>query len=85
MFKFFETPQFRFFFSFMIGLGIMSLFRPLCEGTECQIIRAPPLHEVEKTTYKIGNKCYQFKTASVECTSEGVIEPFEVRSLIGRK
>jgi hypothetical protein len=82
MFKFFETAQFRFFFSFMIGLGIMSLFRPLCKGTECQIVKAPPPHEVETTTYKIGAKCYQFKTGSVDCPGEGVIEAFEVRSLI---
>lgn len=84
MFKFFETPQFRFFFSFMIGLGIMSLFRPLCKGNECQVVKAPPPHEVEKTTYKIGEKCYQFKTGTVECPAEGVIEAFEVRSLISR-
>jgi hypothetical protein len=66
----------------MIGLGIMSLFRPLCKGTDCQVIKAPPLHEVEKTTYKIGPKCYQFKTGPVDCPAEGVIESFEVRSLI---
>lgn len=82
MFKFFETAQFRFFFSFIIGVGIMSLFRPLCKGTDCQVIKAPPTTEVEKTTYKIGNKCYQFKTHTLECPSEGVIEPFQVRSLI---
>jgi hypothetical protein len=84
MFKFFETPQFRFFFSMIVGVGIMSLFRPLCKGTDCQIVKAPPPHEVEKTTYKIGNKCYQFKTTPLECPTEGVIEAFEVRSLIGR-
>ena len=84
MFKFFETPQFRFFFSFIIGVGLMSLFRPLCKGHDCQIVRAPPPHEIEQTTYKIGSKCYQFKTNSLECPSEGVIEPFEVRSLVSR-
>jgi hypothetical protein len=84
MFKFFETPQFHFFFSFMVGLGIMSLFRPVCKGTDCQLIKAPPPNEVQKTTYKIGSKCYQFKTQTTECTPEGVIEPFEVRSLIRR-
>jgi hypothetical protein len=77
MFKFFETPQFHFFFSFIIGVGIMSLFRPLCKGSECQIVKAPPIPEVEKTTYKIGSKCYQFKTHTTECTPEGVVEAFQ--------
>lgn len=57
----------------------MSLFKPLCKGNECQIVKAPPLQEVEKTTYKIGTKCYQFKTHTTDCPSEGVIEPFEVK------
>jgi hypothetical protein len=78
MLKFFETPQFHFFFSFIIGVAIMSLFRPLCKGTECQIIKAPPPHEVEKITYKIGSKCYQFKTQTTECPTEGIIEAFQV-------
>lgn len=79
MLKFFETKQFHFFFSFIIGVAIMSLFRPLCKGNECRIIKAPPPQEVEKTTYKIGSKCFQFKTYSTDCPSEGVIEPFEMR------
>jgi hypothetical protein len=81
MFKFFETPQFHFFFSFIIGVAIMSLFRPLCKGNDCQIIKAPPPTEVEKTTYKIGNKCYQFKTNTTECPTTGVIEPFEEKPI----
>ena len=59
----------------------MSLFRPLCKGNDCQIIKAPPPSEVEKTTYKIGNKCYQFKTNTMECPTVGVIEPFEVQPI----
>lgn len=81
MFKFFETPQFRFFFSFIVGVAIMSLFKPLCKGNDCQIIKAPPVAEVEKTTYKIGSKCYQFKTNTRDCPSEGIIEPFEVKPI----
>jgi hypothetical protein len=76
MFKFFETKQFHYFFSFIIGVAIMSLFRPLCKGNECNIVKAPPPGEVTKTTYRIGTKCYQFKTTPADCTPEGVIEPF---------
>lgn len=78
MFKFFETQQFHWFFSIMIGIAIVSLFRPLCKGSECQVIKAPPPHEVEQTTYRIGSKCYQFKTHTTECPTEGVIEPFRL-------
>jgi hypothetical protein len=80
MFKFFETPQFHFFFSFIIGVALMSLFRPLCKGSECQIIKAPPPNEVEKKTYKIGSKCYKFKTYSIDCPKQGIIEAFQTGS-----
>ena len=77
MSKFFETKQFHFFFSFIIGVGIMSLFRPLCKGSECQLVKAPHPKEVQETTYRIGSKCYKFKTHPMDCPSQGIIEAFQ--------
>jgi len=57
----------------------MSLLRPLCNGPECIVQKAPPVDEVNKTTYQLGSKCYQFRSAPVDCPKEGVIEPFTLR------
>ena len=85
MLKFFETKEFHMFFSIIIGIALVSLFRPLCKGDECRIVKAPPLNEVEKTTYKIGAKCYQFKTHTTECSDTGIIESYVDAPLSAQK
>jgi hypothetical protein len=79
MFEFLKSKTFNTLFSFILGLGLMSLLRPLCHGPECIVQKAPPVDEVNKTTYQLGSKCYQFRSAPVDCPKEGVIEPFSVR------
>jgi hypothetical protein len=79
MFEFLKSKQFNVLFSFLLGFGIMALLRPICHGPECLIQKAPPLEEVNKATYQLGSKCYQFRSAIVECPKSGVIEPFTVR------
>jgi hypothetical protein len=79
MFEFLRSKHFDTIFSFVIGLGLMALLRPLCHGPECIVQKAPPLEEVNKSTYQLGSKCYQFRSLPVDCPKEGVIEPFSVR------
>lgn len=79
MFEFLKSKKFNILFSFLLGFGIMALLRPICNGAECLIQKAPPLEEVNKATYQLGSKCYQFRSATVECPKTGVIEPFVVR------
>lgn len=78
MFEFLKTKSFNSVFSFVIGLGIMALLRPVCHGAACIIQKAPPVEEVSKTTYQLGAKCYQFKSAPVDCPADGIIESFYV-------
>jgi hypothetical protein len=54
----------------------MSLTIPLCKGDECFIKKAPSIEEMKKNTFKIGSKCYQFKSDIVTCPSSGSIEAF---------
>jgi hypothetical protein len=79
MFEFLKSKRFDYVFSFILGLGIMALMKPVCRGTECRVQKAPPLEEVTKTTYQYGAKCYQFKSEIAECKPSGVIEPFQQR------
>ena len=77
MFGFLKSPIFNYVFSFLLGLGLMALLKPECKGSACQIQKAPPLEEVKKTTYQLTSGCYQFKAETIECPSQGAIEPFQ--------
>ena len=48
-------------------LGIASLFRKVCKDRSCIAFRAPPLKDLEKDTYKLDDKCYEYKTKAVKC------------------
>lgn len=78
IFDFMKTKSFNYVFSFLLGLGLLALFRPVCKGDNCLVVRAPPANEIKTTTYQIGNRCYQFDTFIQDCPSSGVIEAFEV-------
>lgn len=77
MFEFLKTERFNMISSFILGLGLMTLLKPICKGAECKILKAPPLEEVTHSTYQLGGKCYQFRTAPITCPAGTVIEPFQ--------
>ena len=77
MFEFLRTETFSIIFSFILGLGCISLLKPACSGNDCKIQKAPPYEEVSKSTYQLGAECYQFHANPISCPTTGVIEPFE--------
>jgi hypothetical protein len=81
MFGFLKTEGYNIVFSIVIGIGLVAVFKPGCRDNQCAIKKAPPVDEVTKSTYQIGDKCYKFKVNNIECPSKGAIEPFEVAPL----
>ena len=57
--------------SIMLGFGIAAMFRPLCKGPDCLIVRGPPVHEVRNSVYQFGSRCVEFTAQPVECKSAG--------------
>jgi hypothetical protein len=74
--KFINDERFNVFFSFVLGLGIICIARPICQGAECQVAKPPSDKDFEKHVYKLGQKCYEFKTEVVECPASGTVEAF---------
>jgi len=72
-----KGPLFRILVSFMLGVAIVMVVSPICRGSSCMIIKAPPLHEVKDTVYHIGSKCYKFTPVGMDCPASGVVEAFE--------
>jgi hypothetical protein len=77
MFEFLKTENFSNVASFLLGLGLMCLLKAECKGSECKILKAPPLDEVNKATYQLGGKCYKFRSSPIDCPAGTIIEPFE--------
>jgi hypothetical protein len=80
MFEFLQSKSFNAVFSFILGLGIIALLKPICHGPSCIVQKAPSVEEVTKSTYQLGSKCFQFATEPVDCPKEGVIEAFQTRT-----
>ena len=74
--KFINDERFNVFFSFALGLGLVCIARPICEGKDCQVSKPPTDKDFEKYVYRLGHKCYEFKTEVVECPTSGTIEAF---------
>jgi hypothetical protein len=77
MLKLIQSDTFDTVFSFVLALGCMALLKPICKGSECEVVKPPPFDEVKSTTYQLGSKCYKFHMEHMECPEKGAIEPFE--------
>lgn len=70
MFNFIEIidrPGFATIISVVLGFGLAAIFRPLCKGPDCLIIRGPPVNEIRGAVYQFGTKCVEFDAKAVEC------------------
>jgi hypothetical protein len=79
MFEFLKSKNFHYLFSFLIGFGVVAILRPICDGNECIVEKAPPLSEVNSSTYQLGSKCYQFRSSAIECPRSGIVESFYIK------
>lgn len=83
MFEFLKSEKFSMFFSFVLGLALVSIFTPMCKGEKCEKHKAPSLEDMKKTTYKLGSKCYQFHADILTCPAAPtkIYEAFEIARL----
>ena len=75
--RFLQDKRFDIFFSVILGIGIICMIRPVCEGNDCTLRKAPQEKDFDKFVYRMGKKCYQFKTKIVSCPASGAVEAFE--------
>ncbi len=72
-----KDPRFDVVFSFLMGVFIILLIKPICKGDSCFTYKAPPMKEINEHAYKIGDICYKFVPKESKCPAMGVIEPFQ--------
>ena len=80
--SFLNDDRFNIFFSFILGVGLVCICRPLCSGSECNVTKAPTEKDFDKYVYRMGGgKCFEFKSEIVNCPVSGTIEAFRECSL----
>ena len=71
-----DTRVGRIVISAILGIGLASIFRKVCNSRECLVFEAPPIKEVTEHVYKYNGRCYRFKESSVACDAEKRIVEF---------
>lgn len=68
-----STPIGSIVISVILGLGLAALFRKVCHGEGCVVIKAPDASDLQKFVYKIGGNamndasCYKYTPEEVPC------------------
>ena len=65
--KFIHSITGKYVMSILLGLGLATLFRSVCNGKMCNIVKAPPMEEINGKIYKYNEKCYEIKTKPITC------------------
>jgi len=52
--------------SIILGFGLATLFRKVCNERNCLIFKAPKINKIENKTYRFDNSCYKVKHKQVQ-------------------
>ena len=53
--------------SIILGLGLASLFRKVCRGKDCVIIKGPELSSIKDKIFRFDEKCYTYEPIATSC------------------
>lgn len=53
--------------SIVLGFGLATMFKKVCKGKHCYVVKGPNPQEVSKYYYKIEDKCYKYKPFVAPC------------------
>lgn len=53
--------------SVLLGLGLAAMFRRVCRGDGCVVVKAPDLKEVQDSVYRYGDACYKYTPHATPC------------------
>jgi hypothetical protein len=61
--------------SILLGLGLATMFRKVCNDKNCIVFNGPIITDIEDKTFKHGEKCYKYKSMSDKCDTTKRIIP----------
>jgi hypothetical protein len=75
--KFVHTETGKRIMSVLLGFGLASLFRTVCNNKNCLIFHAPPLEQIKDKIYKTKDGCVKYNAVSTKCNTNSKIVEFE--------
>jgi hypothetical protein len=64
-----NTEMGQFLISVLMGLGLATMFRQVCEGKSCLIFNGPVISEIDGKIYKFGEYCHKYDLNAVSCNA----------------
>jgi hypothetical protein len=80
-----QDEKFNYFFSLILGVGLICIIRPMCSGKECATLKPPAEKDFDRYVYRLAEKCYEFKTKIITCPATGAIEAFQCYDKFARR
>jgi hypothetical protein len=62
--------------SIILGLGLATLFRKVCNDRDCIVFKAPNIQKIQNQIFKFDNKCYTFNENIEKCDNTKKIIDF---------
>jgi len=57
--------------SVLLGLGLASVFRRVCNDNQCRVLRAAPMENIKNKVFKVGDRCVKYIPYPIDCTAQG--------------
>ncbi len=74
--KFIHSQSGRYISSVILGLGLASLFKRICNGGDCVIYKGIPANEIVGKVFQYNDKCYEFIPIPTTCDNTKQIIEF---------
>ena len=66
----------KYIVSFILGMGLASLFKRACKERNCLKFVAPPFEKIDKQVFQYNDKCYVYEQNAESCSPSKKIVPF---------
>jgi hypothetical protein len=62
--------------SILLGLGLATLFRKVCNDRNCLVFKAPKIDKIDNQIFEFDDKCYKFTKKATTCDNSKKIVDF---------
>jgi hypothetical protein len=63
----FKTETSKIIVSIIWGLGLAALFRKVCKGRNCIVIKGPKPTDMDNKIFEFDHKCYKYSVEATKC------------------
>jgi hypothetical protein len=75
-----DTDLGKMFISILLGLGLATMFKKVCDDKNCIIFNGPVISDFEDKTYKYDGNCYKYSVSMEKCDSNKQVIDIETKA-----